>query len=254
MSTKRLNEPILKLKNYFIKKASSINDEFEATNTDGHPSGTGNKRENLLIRFLNEHLPTRYEAFKGGSIFDSSGSKSDQVDVIIYDKNTPRLGSESETLFLSEGVACAVEVKPDLSVPELEKAFEKIISFKRVTKAIATSLTTGKLNTKVYSGVFAFTISVNPSTILKMIEDHFKDKELDYCLDFICVNNKFLIIKNDGSWKYTSPEGVESEINDRFIYFPTAELSLYKLVMIMCKHLYPNYLGSPDFSKYINLY
>ena len=101
MNIKKADNPINRLKNYFIKKASSLELDFEATNTDNHPLATGNKRENLLIRFLNDHLPTRYEAFKGGSIFDSLGNKSDQVDIIIYDKNTPRLGEDSETLFLS---------------------------------------------------------------------------------------------------------------------------------------------------------
>ena len=49
-----------------------------------HPTSQGDQCEGKWIEFLKSFLPNRYAVAKG-FVFDSKGSISDQIDVIIYD-------------------------------------------------------------------------------------------------------------------------------------------------------------------------
>lgn len=110
-----------KVKNYFENEADNIQTQFLQSSTTGHPNDVGGNREDILINFFNRHLPHKFNAVRGGKIFDSDGNMSNQVDVIIYDNTVPRLGSQTNTLYLAEGVTTAIEVKPELTKNELRK-------------------------------------------------------------------------------------------------------------------------------------
>ena len=120
-----------KLKNYFETEADKIEIEFKQSSSTEHSVDTGSNRENILKTFLNNHLPGKFEARKGGKIFDSIGNISKQVDMVIYDNSIPRLGSKDKTLFLAEGVSTAIEVKSVLNKTKLNEALENLKSIKK---------------------------------------------------------------------------------------------------------------------------
>lgn len=241
------------LKQYFIAQASNMQNDFISSNPTGHPTDTGENREELLVNFLNNHLPAKYEALKGGKIFDSNGNVSEQVDIIVYDKNTPQLKERARTLFMSEGVGAAIEIKPNIDKSSLKEALDKIESFKKPLKSLITPITISEVKNNVYSGIFAYKTSMTADEIKALVLERYKDLEIGLCVDFVCVNNKFIIIKNIGDWVYTKPDGTENKIEEKFVIGDFKELTLYKLLMLISKEISPNYLGGPNYSKYINI-
>ncbi len=248
-----MTDPIEELKNYFISEANKLDTSFSASNPTGHPSDTGENRQDLLIHFLNNHLPSKYEALPGGKVFDVDGKITGQVDVVVYDKNTPRLGTLSRQLFLAEGVGAAIEVKPELNLTSLKDCMQKAKSYKLINKKINASLVMGKLSTKIYSGAFAYKLGTDMIKIFEEVNNFYKDIDLENSIDFICVNKKFIILKNEGGWVNEKLDGSTEEIKDKFLLQEGFESSLYRMLMMMSAKVAVNYVGYPDYSRYINI-
>lgn len=106
-----------------------------------HYSTSGSEGEQLLIKFLNGHLPRRFSAISG-FVIDPTNSVSLQSDIIIYDaENSPvcRAGENSQIL-LSDSVATVIEVKANLNKCELEDAAKKVASVKSLIRTPVTNI------------------------------------------------------------------------------------------------------------------
>jgi len=92
-------------------------------------------REEAVRKFLRRFFPPAYQIGKG-EILDSVGKRSTQIDIVICTPYHPFTISESGTgLFFCEGIACAVEVKSDLSSKvELERGLRQIWSVKQLER------------------------------------------------------------------------------------------------------------------------
>src|SRR3989304_1868189 len=65
-----------------------------------HPSTKGDASEFQWVKWLKTYLPKRYSADKG-FVIDSSGSISEQQDIIIYDRQyTPTLLDQEGILYV----------------------------------------------------------------------------------------------------------------------------------------------------------
>lgn len=51
----------------------------------GHPTDLGDATEAIWIDLLNKYLPRRYHAIKA-TVCDSNGEFSEQIDVVIHDR------------------------------------------------------------------------------------------------------------------------------------------------------------------------
>src|SRR5205085_11419055 len=98
-----------------------------------HPGGRGEASEQDWIRVLKEHLPQRYQADKA-FVIDSRGELSDQIDVVIYDRQySPCLFNQSDQKFIpAESVYAVLEVKQDLSLENIRYAADKAASVRRL--------------------------------------------------------------------------------------------------------------------------
>lgn len=107
----------------------------EASTKFATPDDIALYREEAVKRFLRRFFPPAYQIGKG-EIIDSKGKRSAQIDVVICTPYHPFTISESGTgLFFSEGIACAVEVKSDLSSKEeLERGLRQIWSVKKLER------------------------------------------------------------------------------------------------------------------------
>lgn len=65
--------------------ASVENDLHRARKTISHPTDKGDATESVWRELLNRHLPKRYEARKA-HVVDSTGAFSDQIDIVILDR------------------------------------------------------------------------------------------------------------------------------------------------------------------------
>lgn len=93
----------------------------------------GEKRENILFRFLAGHIPKRCHIIKGGYVFDALGNQSNQIDLIITNDLTLQFSEfTNETLDKSfnciEGSYCVVSVKSMLDKQALCNAITNLAS------------------------------------------------------------------------------------------------------------------------------
>jgi hypothetical protein len=104
------------LVSYFQSYADQLQLKAERAGIFQNNPDTGDRRENILIDFLDLHLPDRCAVSKGGHIIDSRNNESKQVDIVItndlslqfkeYRKN------ELEKVFnCIEGCYCVISVK-----------------------------------------------------------------------------------------------------------------------------------------------
>jgi len=100
-----------------------------------HSGSLGDVSERYFIDVLRKYLPVRY-AINNGIIIDSTGSTSDQIDVIIYDNQyTPTLLDQKNHRFVpAEAVYAVFEVKPTINKSYLEYAGEKAASVRKLTR------------------------------------------------------------------------------------------------------------------------
>jgi len=107
----------------------------EASTKFKTPEDIAQHRENAIKNFLREFLPPTYVLGKG-EIIDTNGIRSRQIDIIICNQYHPfTISSSGYGLFFAEGVACAIEVKSDLSTrEELKQAILQVQSIKKLER------------------------------------------------------------------------------------------------------------------------
>lgn len=149
-----------------------------------HPGSKGDSLENVWIEWLQKYLPNRYCVDKA-IVVDSKGCLSDQIDLVIYDKQyTPFVFTQNGVHYVpAEGVYAVFEVKPDFkgsikvkddSISHIEYAGRKIESVRRLYRTSTNIIDRGKPYeprplTKIIGGILA-----SENTIVKKatLENH----------------------------------------------------------------------------------
>jgi hypothetical protein len=85
--------------------------------------------------WLNDHLPSRYQA-QSAFVIDSEGECSDQIDIVIYDHQyTPVFYNKNDQRFIpAESVYAVFEVKQELNKGYLEYAGAKAASVRKLKR------------------------------------------------------------------------------------------------------------------------
>jgi hypothetical protein len=98
----------------------------------GHSVSIGNGSEVGWRKVIEDFLPTRYRV-SHGFVVDSLGKRSEQIDVIIHDRQySPLLWKVGDDYFVpAESVYAVFEVKQDLDLPNLRYAASKASSVRR---------------------------------------------------------------------------------------------------------------------------
>jgi hypothetical protein len=98
----------------------------------------GSEREFLVDLFLSNILPRQYR-FGSGDITDCHSTRSGQVDIVVefpFLPSIPIAGCDKFRLYLAESVACAIEVKSDVS-NQWEQALETCRKIKDLKRNIS---------------------------------------------------------------------------------------------------------------------
>jgi hypothetical protein len=100
-----------------------------------HDGVMGEVNEQHFIDVLRKYLPMRY-AVAHGIVIDSNGSTSDQIDIVIFDRQyTPTLLDQQDHRFIpSEAVYCILEVKPTINKSYLDYAADKAKSVRDLVR------------------------------------------------------------------------------------------------------------------------
>ena len=87
----------------------------------------------MWISLLNTYLPQRYQAAKA-HVVDSTGAFSDQIDVVVYDRQySPFIFQyEEQTIIPAESVYAVFEAKQTLNARHVDYAREKVASVRQL--------------------------------------------------------------------------------------------------------------------------
>ena len=98
-----------------------------------HPGAKGDASENVWLELLSTYLPKRYQAAKA-HVVDSNGAFSDQIDVVVYDRQySPFIFRyEAQTIIPAESVYAAFEAKQTLNAEHVRYAREKVATVRRL--------------------------------------------------------------------------------------------------------------------------
>ena len=121
-----------------VQLLANLHDDIQrrleiARQSFGHPGTKGDASENVWLDLLNTYLPKRYQAAKA-HVVDSNGTFSDQIDVVVYDRQyTPFIFRyEEQTIIPAESVYAVFEAKQTLNKEHIEYAREKVASVRRL--------------------------------------------------------------------------------------------------------------------------
>lgn len=112
----------------------SVEDDLrQARMALAHPSEKGDASEAVWIDVLNKHLPHRYEA-RRAHVVDSAGAFSQQIDVVIHDRQYSPLVFTFKDSFVvpAESVYAVFEAKQDLNAERIAYAQSKATSVRRL--------------------------------------------------------------------------------------------------------------------------
>lgn len=106
-----------------------------STDSITHDGVMGEVNEQHFVAFFRRHLPLRY-AVDSGIAIDSTGATSDQLDIIIFDRQyTPTLlDQQSHRYVPAESIYATLEVKPSITKAYLEYASEKARSVRALRR------------------------------------------------------------------------------------------------------------------------
>jgi hypothetical protein len=118
--------------------------DLSASGIFEHPAACGAATEQQWIRMFNAYLPERYRA-ASAFILDSTGARSRQIDVAVYDRfYSPVLfPHESGPHIPAESVYAVFEVKQTLAATWIADAGRKVASVRRLHRTSGRFLSAG---------------------------------------------------------------------------------------------------------------
>lgn len=168
-----------------------------------HPGTKGDNTEINWITWFRKYLPTRY-AIDKAIIIDSTGKCSDQIDLVIYDKQYSYLvfHQQDSKLIPAESVYAVFEVKQNLNKEHMEYGQEKAKSVRSLVRSSAPIQHAGgqydpKPLHEILAGVLTtksdWTNPIAPN-VVKYINAGDRNKRLD----FVCSisDNTFVVDNN----------------------------------------------------------
>ena len=123
----------------FRDAAKTMRAMFEdARNNVPHRGEAGGEGEQIVQRFLTQHLPNRFSV-TNGFVIDREDNISGYTDLIIYDAhNCPAYRTSERGMILpNDNVASVVEVKFQLTTTTLDDAINKLHELRKSDRVMA---------------------------------------------------------------------------------------------------------------------
>ena len=220
-------------------------DFAEVTEHINHMGERGGSREEILLKYLEDYIPIKYE-MNNGVIIDATGEQSRQQDIIIYDSfNSPvLLNMQSTKMVPIESVFSVIEVKSSLNKAEINKCVNNILSVKSLVKDSLDGI-----NSPTAGFVFAFTSSTTLETLLDNLVEKNKEVEENKQISALCVLDKGLIVN-------VSKKGLKditllpNEDTTPAIIKNTPENNLMLFYLLLMQYLNQSSVSVPNLLKY----
>lgn len=173
-----------------------------------HPGTKGDASEQVWIGLLQTYLPKRYQV-GSAHIVDSEGQFSDQIDVVIYDRQYSPFIFDfmGATVLPAESVYAVFEAKQAANAKHIDYAQSKIQTvrcLKRTSLPIPSA--NGVLDPKephhILGGLLAFESDWTPSFGQPLANALHKRSTLDERIDLGCVTASGFYYLNEGNGEY----------------------------------------------------
>ena len=176
---------------------ASLHDDIEqrlarVRETFAHSGTKGDASESVWVKLLQKYLPRRYRAATG-HVVDSHGVFSDQIDVVVFDRQySPFIFNyEGQTIIPAESVYAVFEAKQTINTGLVEYAHKKAASVRRLHRTSlpiphAGGIYPAKPPTRILGGILALESNWKPplGTALK---DTLEGATPDERLELGCV-------------------------------------------------------------------
>lgn len=93
-----------------------------------HRGDIGSNREDVLLDFLNKHLPRRLTATLGGQVIGLDGAISGQIDILVTNDIGIRFEQNHKTFVTAECVASCISIKSQLNSEALTDCLNNLLS------------------------------------------------------------------------------------------------------------------------------
>lgn len=173
----------------------------------GHGPTKGDASEGVWLGLFEKYLPERYRAATA-HVVDSKGAFSDQIDVVIFDRQySPFIFNyEGKIIVPAESVYAAFEAKQTINAELVKYAKEKVASVRRLHRTslpipYAKGVYPAKALIPILGGVLSFESDWSPAlgaSLLKALEPASPEERLD--LGCVAAHGHFYF--DSGSKKY----------------------------------------------------
>jgi hypothetical protein len=258
---------------YFQGIADDISNTRIISSVFPNMSDVGDTRENILLKFLQSHLPLRCSVVKGGCVFDSNANESKQIDILVVNDSSLRFSyfdrdsQNSKNIQTIEGCLVAISVKSTLDKKQIYDALRNLSSIPKMPDSIVEKINPFLTSRDHYLNfplkvIFAFD-GINPQTTLEHINNFYKENSFkDYQkADLIIANNTFCVERiGKGGGKTRNGLSIpEGSYHLAFSFDATKKFGAYPLFRLLMKtqetsswspHVtltYDNYLNSMEF-------
>lgn len=177
-----------------------------------HPVSKGDANERAWNDLFNTYLPARYRSDKA-HVVDSEGAISQQIDVVIYDRQYSPfiLHYEGEMIIPAESVYAVFEAKQSANLKNVRYAHEKVRSVRALKPTSlpiphAGGIYPAKQLAPIYGGLLTFESDWNPALGDSLL-DALKEDQKEGKIDFGCVATHGYFHAGDGSEEYTVHAG-----------------------------------------------
>lgn len=122
------------LREAFAKVQTNLRGQMElASQSISHAGTMGSVNEDHWLSIFRSYLPNRYDVATG-IVIDSLGNRSDQIDVVVFDRHfTPTLLDQKNHRYIpAEAVYAMFECKPTINKAYIDYAQEKAASVRRM--------------------------------------------------------------------------------------------------------------------------
>ena len=160
--------------------------------TMGHPGTKGDASESVWNELFNQYLPERYQADKA-QVVDSAGNFSQQIDVVIYDRQySPFIFHyEGQIVIPAESVYAVLEAQQSANLDHVKYAQEKVRSVRQLRRTSlpiphAGGTYPAKPLIPIYGGLLTFDSDWKPPLGDRLADALKLDQEYGK-LDFGCV-------------------------------------------------------------------
>lgn len=173
----------------------------------GHPGTKGSASEKVWLELFQTYLPQRYQAITA-HVVDSQGVFSDQIDVVIFDRQySPFIFQyEGETIVPAESVYAVFEAKQSINASQVMYAKKKIASVRRLHRtSLPIPYAKGTYPPKplihIYGGLLTLDSDWNPAlgkTLLDTLDVDSENELLD--LGCVAAHGYFYLEEKTGSY------------------------------------------------------